>query len=98
MLQPILDLPQLQKTKVLYIWAIAILTIFVIAFLWFVLDSIVTPMLDLQTVSHPVEMSDSGVTFINALWIYWPVIALLGLGIWVYVMSQKQRMDDLRGE
>lgn len=86
------------KTNVLYIWAITALSIFVIALLWFILDATVGQMLDLQSTLYPTEMSDSGVTFVSTVWTYWPVFALIGLGIWVAIMSQKKRVNDLRGE
>ena len=88
-----LDLPALsrlrERTRVVYIWVMVMVACVIVAFLWFLLNEIVSTIFSSMMTMYPTSMSNPAITFVYKVWLYFPPIALLGIGLWAYVQSQK---------
>ena len=76
--------------QVLYIWAVTLASLFVVALLWYSMNGAVTGIYTSLAADYPDEMSSPAVTFLSAIWDNWPILAIFGLGVWVYVQAQKK--------
>lgn len=84
-------------TRQLYIYGVIVVTLFVMAFVWFICFAVITPVrtgITAQMTQYNstntygnFELAD---TFMSNLWAYILVITVLGLLYWVYHYSQRK--------
>jgi len=90
--------PPYRPFRVLYITSVVLVTLFIMAFLWFglyaAINSVRTGVLatmdqyDVSNSTHPnFVLAD---TFMSNLWVFFLVIVVLGLLYWVYLTAQRK--------
>lgn len=85
-------------TRILYVAAVVIVSLFIMGFLWFFLYAVITPVqtavasnmvqYDIANTTYTnYELAD---TFMTNLWQYFLVIFVLAIAYWVYIYSQRK--------
>ena len=88
-----------KPTRILYVYAVILVTLFVIGLLWLVLYSVVVPFqaaigssmsqYDVANSSYSAfELAD---TFMSNLWVYLLVLVVIGLSYWIYIYTQHRK-------
>ncbi len=85
------------RTNLLYIFATILVFIIVVATIWYILIYRIAQTAQVAGLNIMDELGTSSTysgytnTFITNIIEYFLVVALLGLGVWVYVRSQKPK-------
>jgi len=89
-----------QLFRVLYVYAVVLVTLFVMAFLWLVLYAVVVPLqAGINSIMAQYDVANSSYqsyelanTFMTNLWAYLLVLVVLGLAYWIYIYSQRREV------
>jgi len=85
------------KVRVLYVWAIVFIAMCVYAVAWFTAGMIVMPFIDALTSSYDFGSQwNQVVALIKTLFLWHPIIALVGWIIWGFLNSVKRDIDRWR--
>lgn len=95
-----MSLPTLkpQPTRTLYVSAVILVSLFVMAFLWFALYAAMSPIQSaIASTMSQYDVANSthanytlAETFMTNLWAYFLVIFVFGLLYWVWIYSQRK--------
>lgn len=86
------------RTRILYTFAVVIVTLFVMAFIWFIMYAVVMPtraailtnMAQYDTANSTYSSFELADAFVNNLWAFFLVILVFGVLYWVYIYSQRK--------
>ena len=80
-----------RKGSILWVWIVCLLSIVTMAFLWFIWTWPVNILVDtvVNMMGLPPEATTT-ITFLRAIFFILPIIIVLGLLVWAFVMSQKR--------
>jgi len=92
--------PQYKPVRVLYVSAVVLVSLFIMAFLWFglysVMDGIntaaVASITQYDTENSTYSQFTLANTFMTNLWLFFLVIVVFGLLYWVWIYSQRKNV------
>jgi hypothetical protein len=73
---------------------VTIVAVFVVGIAWYFMQQLVAYVYALMSWMYPTKTSDNSIAFSMAVWSRLPILALIGIGIFVYVASQKRPTDS----
>jgi len=87
------------NTGILYVFSVVLVSLFAMAFLWFVMYAAFTPIrAGITAAMTPYDVENSTYTsfeyadtFMSNFWAYFLVILILGLAYWAYIYSQRKQ-------
>jgi hypothetical protein len=81
----------LPRVRVIWIWMVTLLAIFVVGIAWYFMQQVIQYLYALIGWMYPSRVTDNSITFVMSVWERLPILAIIGIGIFVFVRSQKQR-------
>jgi len=93
-----LPLVQPPSTRVLYVFSVIIVSLFIMAFLWFIMygpivairTGVVAAMTPYDVENSTYDSFELADTFVTNLWLYFLVIFVIGLAYWVWIYTQRR--------
>lgn len=87
-----------QPTRIIYVFGVLIVSLFIMGFLWFIMYAVITPIqASIATSMSPYDVANSTYanyeladTFMTNLWAYMLVFVVFILLYWVYLYSQRK--------
>ena len=73
---------------------VTIVAVFVVGLTWYFLQQLVAYVYALMSWMYPTKTSDNSIAFSMAVWSRLPILALIGIGIFAFVNSQKRPRDQ----
>lgn len=89
--------------RAIYVYAVILVSLFIMGFLWVIFNAVVVPLqAGISTAMSPYNVANTSYqnyvladTFMTNLWTYILVLFVLGLLLWVYHYSQRERAGVL---
>lgn len=89
--------PPFNKVRILYVWFLVFLAMGMYAIAWFSVSMMVMPFIDALTSSYSFsDPWDTVVSTVRLLFLYHPIVALIGWILWGFINSVKRDVDRWR--